>query len=129
MKTTIIAAFSTAVALSFGLSAAQAQSPIDPTHYQCYRAIESTKPLPAKPVKLADQFQAFDTRTARVAFLCVPVEKNGEPIKDKETHLVCFTIRGKDPKKKVLVRHQFGEQQLTIGTSTHLCLPATKRVL
>jgi hypothetical protein len=61
--------------------------------------------------------------------LCAPVEKNGEPMTDKETHLVCYTIEGRPPQKTVSVTHQFGTHTLRVSRPNVLCLPAAKKVL
>jgi hypothetical protein len=109
---------------------AQVKNPegVDPTHYQCYRVSE-LKPLRPQSVKLADQFTRSQTRIARAAFICTPVEKNGEPPKDKDTHLTCYTVPAKDARKKVRMIHQFGEHDLAVGGSIVLCLPSLKKVL
>jgi hypothetical protein len=109
---------------------AQVKNPagVDPTHYQCYRVSE-LKPLRPQPVKLTDQFTRSQTRIARAAFICTPVEKNGEPPKDKDTHLTCYTVPAKNAGKKVRMIHQFGEHDLAVGGSIVLCLPSLKKLL
>jgi hypothetical protein len=131
MKITTVAAFVAGMSLTFGngVAHAQGQNPpgVDPTHYQCYR-VSQQKPIRGA-AKLKDQFIGWQTRIGNAAFLCNPVEKNGEPPKDKETHLVCYSIPARNAGKKVLVRHQFGEQVLTVGGTVFLCLPSIKKVL
>jgi hypothetical protein len=133
MKTSTFAALGATLAIIAGASAparAQGQNPpgVNPTHYQCYRVSEAN-PLKAQQVKLRDQFAASGVKLGKALYLCAPVEKNGVPPKDKDTHLICYSIEGKAANKKVSVTHQFGTQTLTVGGVVSLCVPSIKKVL
>ena len=108
----------------------QAKDPpgVNPTHFQCYRVSEA-KRLKPTAVKLKDQFGSSGPKLGRALFLCTPVSKNGEEVKDNTTHLTCYQIPAKNAGKKVLVTHQLGEQVLAVGGSVVLCLPSLKKVL
>jgi hypothetical protein len=114
------------------VSPAQAQGKdppgVNPTHFVCYRVSQSTKLKPAA-VKLKDQFGAFGSKIGNPLFLCTPVSKNGEEVKDSKTHLTCYSISAKNAGKKVKVTHQLGSQVLTVGGSVVLCLPSIKEVM
>jgi hypothetical protein len=121
-----------AIGLGFGTSArAQAPSPnpagVNPAHYQCYKVAGQSPPV---AVRLVDQFgQSPSVRVLQPVFLCAPVGKNGEPIADEKTHLVCFTDTGvRPPNKTVRVTNQFGTQTLKVATPVALCVPSTKQL-
>ena len=101
---------------------------IDPTHYQCYK-VEPAGSLRPQQVRLKDQFTSTSVRLGTLAFLCAPVEKNGEPARDPNTHLACYTVPPTRANKRVEVTHQFGPHRMTVVTSSLLCLPSSKRVL
>jgi hypothetical protein len=129
MKTSII------VAICLGMVAltaapVQAKDPegVNPTHFLCYRVVQ-TSALKPTSVKLQDQFGASGSKLGKAVMLCTPVSKNGEPVKDKRTHLTCYTITPKKVGKKVLVVHQFGKQTLSVASSYMLCLPSLKEVM
>ena len=124
----------TTIALATGIAAlaaapAQAKDPpgVNPTHFLCYRVLQSTALKPTA-VKLKDQFGAFGTKIGRPLFLCTPVSKNGEPVKDERTHLTCYQISAKNAARKVRVVNQFGSQILAVGGSVALCVPSLKDV-
>ena len=124
----------TTMALAIGIAAlaiapAQAKDPpgVNPTHFLCYRVSQTTELKPTA-VKLKDQFGAFGSKIGRALFLCTPVSKNGEPVKDEKTHLTCYQISAKNAGKKVKVTNQFGSQLLTVGGSVALCVPSLKAV-
>ena len=129
MKSSIILAIGIGMALST-VGPAQAKDPpgVNSTHFQCYR-VSQQKPLKPTQVKLADQFGKWAPKLGNALFLCNPVEKNGEPMKDKVTHLTCYQLPAKNAGKKVLVTHQLGEQVLKVGGTMILCLPSLKKVL
>ena len=131
MRIATIAAVAAGISFALGMGVACAQGPnppgVDPTHYQCYR-VSQQKPLRGAP-KLKDQFLGWQTKIGAALFLCNPVEKNGEPPKDKETHLVCYQIPAKNAGKRVVVRNQFGEHTLSVGGTVVLCVPSIKKVL
>lgn len=131
--TRMVAMLGAATAITIGFAApvlAEVKNPpgVDPTHYQCYRVSE-IKPLRPQPVRLTDQFTRSEARIARAVFVCAPVEKNGEPPKDKDTHLTCYTVPARNAGKKVRMIHQLGEHDLAVGGSVFLCLPSLKKIL
>jgi hypothetical protein len=123
------------LALGIGMaltSAAQAQGQnppgVNPDHYLCYR-VSQQKPIKPVAVKLADQFGNFGTKIGNALFLCAPVSKNGAEVKDKVTHLTCYSVSAKNAGKTVQVTNQFGTQVLTVGGSVVLCVPSLKKVI
>jgi hypothetical protein len=129
MKTCIIVAIGLGM-VTLAAAPAQAKDPpgVNPTHFLCYRVSQNTALKPTA-VKLKDQFGAFGSKLGKAVFLCTPVSKNGEEIKDQKTHLTCYAVAAKNAGRKVVVVHQFGKQQLTVGGSYVLCLPSLKEVL
>ena len=132
MKTVSIVMLGTLITV-WNVSASNAQIPNPPgiklDHYACYR-VSPVRPFNPKRVKLADQFGNSVAVVMREAFLCAPVEKNNEPIKDKEAHLVCYTVTGgRNAAKTVAVINQFGTANLRVGGTVQLCVPSLKKVL
>jgi len=63
--------------------------------------------------------------------VCAPAIKNSEPIPDKRSHLVCFSIRvanGPTGTRKAVVTDQFGAHKMYVIVSQpeSICLPASK---
>jgi hypothetical protein len=123
------------IALAVGIASllvtplqAQTNPPgVNPTHFLCYR-VAAAKPLKPTAVKLKDQFGAFGSKLGQPLFMCTPVSKNGEEVRDVRTHLTCYAVSAKNAGKTVVVEHQFGKQQLRVGGSVVLCLPSLKEV-
>jgi hypothetical protein len=118
-------------ALIVGLASttsAQAQDPLKANHYLCYRVVESSG-AQAPNVKLKDQFGDGATKPAKASYVCNPVDKNGEGIVNKESHLVCYTLRIGIKAKPVLIKNQFGELKIKLGSPEILCVPSTKKVM
>jgi len=134
MKSSIVIKAATVFAAMAALSAqgsAQGKDPpgVNPAHYQCYRVAEA---VPFKPldVKLQDQFGASGAKVVKPTMICAPTSKNGAPVKDPRTHLVCYEDEGPKPvDKKVSVQNQFGKDTLTVGGPVMLCVPSLKTVL
>ncbi len=129
MKAAILLAIGVGIAVS-STAQVQAKDPpgVNPTHFLCYR-VSQEKPLKPTEVKLKDQFGGYGTKVGNALFLCTPVSKNGEPVKDEKTHLTCYSVSAKNAGKKVKVTHQLGSQVLTVGGSVVLCLPSLKEVI
>ena len=127
-----IALVAVGAACVLGVSAparAQGQNPegVNPEHYECYQIAGQFRPIPAK---LRDQFGASDARVVKPVYLCNPVQKNDQPIKDERTHLVCYQILGPKPANKaVRVVNQFGNQTFKVAAAQLLCVPSLKEVL
>ena len=64
-------------------------------HFLCYN-IDPHGPFEPLSVKLRDQFADYKGVVVTPVSLCNPVDKNGEGIKDRERHLVCYEIKA-DP--------------------------------
>jgi hypothetical protein len=132
MKASIVLSIACA-AMLLSLGVAQAQSPNPPgirlDHYHCYRVSPVTRFRPLR-VRLVDQFGRLQPTVVREQFLCAPVEKNGEPIKDKEDHLVCYSVTGgRNAGKRVEIINQFGKAVLQVGGTVTFCVPSLKKVL
>ena len=132
MKASILLAIALGIAVtSVAPAQVQAKDPpgVNPTHFLCYRVSQTAALKPPAEVKLKDQFGAFGTKIGNALFLCTPVSKNGEELKDQKTHLTCYSVSAKNAGKKVKVAHQLGTQVLTVGGSVTLCLPSIKAVI
>lgn len=130
---TPLAAASLALAMTALLSAANAQGKdppgVNPAHYQCYRVSEQSTFKPVG-VTLKDQFGTSETKVLKPIMLCAPTSKNGAAVKDQRTHLVCYQDEGgKAADKLVSVTNQFGNEKLTVGGPTMLCVPSLKTVI
>jgi hypothetical protein len=131
MKAIAPLALAAATLATLGVVHAQGPNPpgIKLDHYHCYRLSPVTK-FKQQKVKLADQFGVSTAVLLREAFLCTPVEKNGEPIKDKDDHLLCYIVEGgKNAGKKVETVNQFGKAILQVGGTVQVCVPSLKKVL
>ena len=101
-------------------------------HFSCYKIDPHGKFKP-RDVRLEDQFARYAAHVVRPVMLCNPVDKNGEGIRDKERHLVCYEIKadpaGKAPKAvDVVTENQFQEQGMTaVLPPDILCVPSKKR--
>jgi hypothetical protein len=132
MKYIGLAACSITAACVIGVSApahAQGENPagINPEHYLCYRITGQIRPI---PIKWKDQFATGEARVMRPVFLCNPVQKNNQEIKDQKTHLVCYQLNPQKPaNKRVVVQNQFGKQQFRVADPQLLCVPSLKEVV
>jgi hypothetical protein len=101
-------------------------------HFRCY----GVQPrFVSRDVGLRDQFGLSGSQVKVLATLCNPVRKTfGDKtakIKRPEAHLACYTIQDKPlfKPRDVLVRNQFGDQQLRAEKVQFLCLPTFKQEL
>lgn len=126
----IITLAATATVLS--LSAAQAQKDppgVNPEHYSCYR-VSPAKPFKLQKVALSDQFGKTTAYVVQEALLCTPVSKNEGEIRDKVTHLLCYTLKAdKSANKAATITNQFGSFVMKIGALTQLCVPSLKKLM
>lgn len=100
-------------------------------HFKCYQILDWTEFTPKK-AELKDQFGESIARILEPRLLCNPVDKNGEGIADREYHLVCYEMQddpqGNVPRvKEVMIRNQFQEGPLWVGSSPMICVPSQKR--
>jgi hypothetical protein len=103
---------------------------VDPEHFQCYVPRKEVELAELQRPLLVDQFGRSRPDVRRVFLLCLPVSKNGDPVQDQRTHLVCyFEENGAEVNQTVRTRDQFGRLELFVRQARLLCLPARKRVL
>ena len=106
-------------------------------HFKCYRIrVTGGTPLPAanRKVDVSDQF----TQPAKIItlkkprHLCVPVDKNGEGIKNPAAHLLCYKAspaRGEPkhlPRVGLFVNNQLGPLRLNTRRENEFCVPTVK---
>jgi hypothetical protein len=104
-------------------------------HFKCYRVKEVTS-LGPKLVALTDQFDKESVVVRAAEQLCNPVQKEHAgavfPILPTTgpAHLTCYDIRSTKLKlRNVLVRNQFGLEEVRVERTELLCVPSDKRVL
>ena len=106
-------------------------------HYKCYKVrVTPGTPLPAQDRKVSssDQFtQPAKLLTLRKPrHLCLPVDKNGEGIKNPDVHLLCYAAkpaRGEPkhvPREGVFVNNQFGPLRINTVKEREFCIPSFK---
>jgi len=103
-------------------------------HFQCYKISISTntpKFVPVLGVSLGDQFGTMTVDVKKPAFLCNPVDKNGEDptAPNHSDHLLCYKAKQVDTVKfvklvGVFVNNQFGSETLDVKKPALLCVPA-----
>lgn len=114
--------------LVVGSLPASAQA-LNPNHYQCYQ-IKTETPFEPREVRLVDQFGRSTVKVVVPEWLCAPTSKNGEPVTDKTTHLLCYrTEGGKVAGKTVALKNQFGKFKAFVDRAGVLCVPTLKKVL
>jgi len=112
----------------------------DVDHYKCYK-VEKDGPLNIS-VTLLDQLIStensgvpLDFVVKKRKFLCNPVDKEGEGIKDLplQRHLVCYTVKRKprfEPGVSASLSNQFGffgeAAEVQVVQSKELCVPSDK---
>jgi hypothetical protein len=105
-------------------------------HYKCYR-VKVTPGTPKaaidRKITVEDQFTAPKIYSLKLPrHLCVPVNKNGEGIKNPDVHLLCY--RGKRargemnfvPRKGMFVNNQLGPLRLDALKENEFCIPSVK---
>jgi hypothetical protein len=103
--------------------------PIDGDHFRCWEAVDGSGNAIDIDVTLLDQFQGFPTTVVEPFRLCNPVDKNGEGIGDRDTHLVCYTLQpeGGFLGLQVPIQNQFHSlANLDVEQPFALCAPSTK---
>jgi hypothetical protein len=116
-------------------------SPPNPTatnldHYKCYRVrVTAGTPKFASGtlVQAADQFEGARLLSLRKPrHLCIPVDKNGEGIKNPQAHYLCYTAKRAVTSPKhtrvsgIHVNNQFGPLTLDTSKESEFCIPSTK---
>jgi hypothetical protein len=122
-------------------SLASEPPPLDPAshrvdHYKCYK-VRVTHGTPKFPktvtVSYTDQFTspARTLRLKKPRHLCVPVDKNGEGIKNPPIHLMCYVAGGSpgaQKRKGLFVNNQFGPERLDTLKDGEFCVPSVKEL-
>ena len=130
----LVVALAALVALSLPTAgAAKEHEQMEPedNHFKCYQILDWTEFEPRK-VELKDQFGSSVAKVYEPYLLCNPVDKNGEGMPNPKYHLVCYKLQD-DPQgptervKEVMVKNQFQEGPLWVGSSDILCLPSMKQ--
>ena len=108
----------------------------DVDHYKCYRVrVTPGTPVAAqdRKVTVSDQFTDPKYLTLRKPrHLCLPVDKNGEGIKNPAAHLLCYAARPARGEPKhlrrdgVFVNNQFGALRLNTIKEREFCIPSIK---
>jgi len=101
-------------------------------HYRCLK-VKTSAGAPNFPkdksVQVVDQFGGARTFfVKKPSRLCLPVDKNGEGIKNPAMHLMCY--KGKTSVRTsavgVQINNQFGADTIALKKEAELCLPARK---
>lgn len=99
-------------------------------HFKCYRTNGRGKQV---ELRLSDQFQEDTTaKLLRPVAFCNPVEKtHGDvvtPIRNPESHLLCYNITPTTFTGEARVRNQFAPNGVTLpmATADMLCVPSQK---
>ncbi len=89
---------------------------------------------PALQVLVQDEFnpdaRLFDIKQPE--WLCNPVDKNGEGIKNPDNHLICYRAKPSKGELKhekingLFINNQFGQSQVDTKKETNLCVPSTE---
>jgi hypothetical protein len=107
----------------------------DVDHYKCYK-VRKSKGTPAFPkgvqVAVGDQFtsppKVLDVKRARL--LCLPVDKNGEGIRNAARSLFCYGVKvalGQAlhvPQEGLFIANQFGPARRDTRREGMLCVPS-----
>jgi len=119
------------------LHVAQGLGP-NPDHFMCYKAktTPGTTKFAEQAVTLTDQFDSAVPFTAKKPMgLCAPADKNGEGVRDPDTHLEAYQIKSATahaPQTGITVEDQFAAGVeggfLTVDTvkPTQLLVPSAK---
>jgi hypothetical protein len=103
--------------------------PVTIDHFKCYEISGDRIDVSATFV---DQFQGFTSLVAEPIRLCNPASKNGEPITDLDSHLVCYDLEpnGDNGPSGLPILNQFfpGGTAVDVGFATSVCVPSIKTV-
>jgi hypothetical protein len=110
------------------------ENAISVDHYECYKVKQSagTPKFAAIPVSVADQFTspAKQLSLTKIRHLCNAVEKNGEPRKNPDAHLLCYQAKPAKGQPKhvrqlgVQTNNQLGPIVLDTVKESELCVPS-----
>ena len=97
-------------------------------HFQCYDIAE--RPGLDLPVKLVDQFGASENIVVRPKYLCAPVDKNGEGMRNETDHLMLYELENPVPAGKVVeITNQFGTERYEVLGARLIAVPSLKKVI
>jgi hypothetical protein len=95
-------------------------------HFKCYRVMTAKKR--ADDLAVTDQFGSITVDVKKPLHLCLAASKNGEPVPDPGTSLMCYQVRGTPPATApplVYTDNQFGPDQYPFFGPRDLCFPST----
>ena len=105
-------------------------------HYKCYRVgVTGGTPKFASgtTVSVSDQFESARLLSlGKPRHLCMPVNKNGEGIKNPQAHYLCYTAKPAvgSPRhtrvSNIRVNNQFGPLQVDTAKESEVCIPSEK---
>jgi hypothetical protein len=105
-------------------------------HFECYNlAVTSGTPkfVAVPGVTLQAEFGSMTVTVKKPAYLCTPVDKNGEDptAPSHVSHLMCYQVKQTDTVKfakvtGLFVNNQFGPETLDAKKPALLCVPALK---
>jgi hypothetical protein len=97
-------------------------------HFKCY-LVRHHRFTPSV-VTVEDQFMEREFEVRKPVWLCAPVDKAGEGIRNPDDHLLCYIVA---PLERlsfgVSVDNQLGPEQLEVVREGELCVPSTKEEL
>lgn len=101
-------------------------------HFKAYKVLNSDDLN--RQVILVDQFdkklqQKESAVVSKLLYFCTPVEKNNEPIFDKENHLAVYLIKSIGSEHlplNILIKNQFETDSLRVEKSYMLAVPSKK---
>jgi hypothetical protein len=109
-------------------------------HYKCYRirvlgqvvgGVVTGRFAPIAVSSIGDQFDDArdDVQLRRVTTLCTPASKNGSTVRDRNRHLLCYSMRRSNDPGKVFVNNQFGPQEMNVKGESAFCVPSLKTLV
>lgn len=102
-------------------------------HFRCYlvKPKGRSRGSQGQNVLLEDQFGTKETRVRWATHLCSPASKNGAPILNSATHLLCYVTQdrggnGSFDQREVMTKEDASEKRkLQVTRPRMLCIPAT----
>ena len=97
-------------------------------HFKCYGVKRGRRNI--RGLHIEDQFGPLTVEVKKPKRLCVPASKNGEPVLDRVTHLMCYEARIASMDRpfvapeQLFIANQFGETSIGRFRPTELCVPA-----
>jgi len=102
-------------------------SDIGVDHFKVYDVRDTKAKAEAVAVKGQFDEKFVDVKIGAITQFATPVRKNREVLHDPHAHLAFFTIeRSAEPRRRVVLRNQFGEQTVTTRDARWLLVPSEK---